>query len=89
MAFGKGAPSGREEGIQRHQSGRVSGMNCQKLRFSKEGANDTGGDIMYERWRCRERQKDKKTDAHRSVADKKTHTDSSSHLFIQQTLSAQ
>lgn len=62
VAFGKGAPGRREEGIQRHESGRVSGTSCQKLQLSKEGANDTGGDIMYERWRCREKQRQIETE---------------------------
>ena len=57
------------------------------------GANDTEGDTDGNAERSRDkRERDrlkKKNDVHRSVADRKAHRDSSSHLFIQQTVSAQ
>lgn len=63
-----------------HQSGRVGGTSCQKPWFSKERANHIEGHTMRKRQRCQEKQRlkkkiKKKRCTHRSVADKKAHTD--------------
>ena len=46
-------------------------------------------EIQREAETNRDRETEKKNDAHRSAADQNTHTESSSQLFTQQTLSAQ